>query len=41
MAPVPGNLFGDDLDAAIDAHKHKQAYFEALDANVPAHRFID
>jgi hypothetical protein len=26
---------GDDLDAAIDAQKRKQAYFEALDANVP------
>ena len=34
-APVRGNQVGDDLDAAIDAQKRKQAYFDALDANVP------
>jgi hypothetical protein len=31
----PWEPVGDDLDAAIDAQKRKQAYFEALDANVP------
>src|SRR5258706_3567867 len=31
----PWEAVGDDLDAAIDAQKRKQAYFEALDANVP------
>jgi len=31
----PWELVGDDLDAAIDAQKRKQAYFEALAANVP------
>ena len=31
----PWEAVGDDLDSAIDAQKHKQAYFEALDANVP------
>ena len=31
----PWELVGDDLDSAIDAQKRKQAYFEALDANVP------
>ena len=33
-APVHGTV-GDDLDAAIEAQTRKQAYFEALDANVP------
>jgi integrase len=31
----PWEAVGDDLDSAIDAQKRKQAYFEALDANVP------
>ena len=31
----PWEAVGDDLDAAIGALKRKQAYFEALDANVP------
>ena len=31
----PWEPVGDDLDAAIVAQKRKQAYFEALDANVP------
>jgi len=31
----PWEAVGADLDAAIDAQKRKQAYFEALDANVP------
>jgi len=31
----PWEPVGDDLDAAIDAQTQKQAYFEALDANVP------
>jgi hypothetical protein len=31
----PWELVGDDLDAVIDAQNRKQAYFEALDANVP------
>ncbi len=31
----PWEPVGDDLDAAIDAQTRKQAYFEALDANVP------
>src|SRR6201982_188482 len=31
----PWESVGDDLDSAIDARKRKQAYFEALDANVP------
>jgi hypothetical protein len=31
----PWEAVGNDLDAAIDAQKRKQAYFEALDANVP------
>ncbi len=31
----PWEPVGDDLDAAMDAQKRKQAYFEALDANVP------
>jgi hypothetical protein len=26
---------GDDRDSAVDSQKRKQAYFEALDANVP------
>ena len=29
----PWEPVGDDLDAAIEAQKRKQAYFEALDAN--------
>jgi integrase len=31
----PWELVGDDLDEAIAARERKQAYFEALDANVP------
>jgi len=31
----PWEAVGGDLDAAIDAQKRKDAYFEALDANVP------
>ena len=31
----PWELVGDDLDEAIAARDRKQAYFEALDANVP------
>jgi integrase len=31
----PWEAVGEDLDSAIDAQKRKQAYFEALDANVP------
>ena len=31
----PWEAVSDDLDSAIDAQKRKQAYFEALDANVP------
>jgi len=31
----PWEAVGDDLDSAIDAQKRKQAYFEALNANVP------
>jgi hypothetical protein len=31
----PWELVGYDLDSAIDSQKRKQAYFEALDANVP------
>jgi hypothetical protein len=31
----PWEGVGDDLDSAIDAQKRKQAYFEALDADVP------
>src|SRR5580704_14291890 len=31
----PWELAGDDLDEAIAARERKQAYFEALDANVP------
>ena len=31
----PWEPVGDDLDAAVDAQTRKQAYFEALDANVP------
>jgi integrase len=31
----PWDAVGNDLDSAIDAQKRKQAYFEALDANVP------
>jgi hypothetical protein len=31
----PREAVGDDLDAGIDAQERKQAYFEALDANVP------
>ena len=31
----PWEPAGDDLDAAIDAQKRKQAYFEVLDANIP------
>jgi hypothetical protein len=31
----PWELVGDDLDSAIDSQKRKQAFFEALDANVP------
>ena len=31
----PWEHVGDDLDSAIDAQKRKQAFFEALDANVP------
>ena len=31
----PWEPVGNDLDAAIEAQKRKQAYFEALDANVP------
>jgi hypothetical protein len=35
MEPVRGEHVGDDLDQAIAARERKQAYFEALDANVP------
>jgi hypothetical protein len=31
----PWEPVGNNLDAAIDAQKRKEAYFEALDANVP------
>jgi hypothetical protein len=31
----PWESVGDDLDAAIEAQKQKQAYFDALAANVP------
>jgi hypothetical protein len=31
----PWEAVGDDLDVAIEPQKRKQAYFEALDANVP------
>src|SRR5437762_285852 len=31
----PWEPVGDDLDAAIEAQKQKQAYFDALAANVP------
>src|SRR5215470_10565523 len=31
----PWEHVGDDLDEAIAARERKQAYFEALDANVP------
>jgi integrase len=31
----PWELVGDDLDEALAARERKQAYFEALDANVP------
>ena len=31
----PWEIVGDDLDEAIAARERKQAYFEALDANVP------
>jgi len=31
----PWELVGDDRDSAVDSQKRKQAYFEALDANVP------
>ena len=31
----PWEPVGDDLDVAIDSQNRKQAYFEALDANVP------
>jgi integrase len=31
----PWEPAGDDLDVAIDVQKRKQAYFDALDANVP------
>jgi len=31
----PWESVGNDLDSAIDAQKRKQAYFEALNANVP------
>ena len=37
----PWESVGDDLDSAIDAQKRKQAYFEALDANVPESRRFD
>ena len=31
----PWEHVGDDLDEAIAARQHKQAYFDALEANVP------
>jgi integrase len=34
----PWEPAGNDLDAALEAHKQKQAYFEALKANVPGVR---
>jgi hypothetical protein len=34
----PGEPVGDDLDAASDAQTRKQAYFEALDANIPVRK---
>src|SRR5258707_8288787 len=36
--PRPWEPAGEDLDAAIDAQKRKQAYFEALEANVPVNQ---
>ena len=36
-----GEPVGDDLDAAIEARAQKQAYFDALDANVPVVQELD
>lgn len=36
----PWELVGDDLDEAIAARKRRQAYFEALEANVPDSRSV-
>ena len=37
----PWEPVGDDLDAAIEARAQKQAYFDALDANVPVVQELD